>query len=189
VRVNNGPEYGAYYHKFFLRDHPHLAAQMFCKNARTMFAMASDVTEKKTDAVALQTKRAESTLTKESVDQMCSSLHQNGRISYGSGTPKIGDSAPSGRNMSCPYAMPLQSEKEILNNMVVNRLLQMRQQLCAPPMQKHISPDRQLQTTRLVELSMQQHLSEPYNELHYPVLPQRQHGDGQVQNINRASAA
>lgn len=41
IRVSNGPELGAYNHKFFLRDHPHLAAQMFCKNARTMLAMAS----------------------------------------------------------------------------------------------------------------------------------------------------
>jgi hypothetical protein len=30
---------GAYYHEFFLRDKPHLAAQMFCKNARTLAAM------------------------------------------------------------------------------------------------------------------------------------------------------
>lgn len=41
VRVSSGPELGAYYHEFFLRDKPHLAAQMFCKNARTMLAMAS----------------------------------------------------------------------------------------------------------------------------------------------------
>ena len=43
VRVSSGPELGAYYHEFFLRDKPHLAAQMFCKNARTKIAMASDV--------------------------------------------------------------------------------------------------------------------------------------------------
>ncbi|KAL3898763.1 MAG: hypothetical protein SGARI_006603, partial [Bacillariaceae sp.] len=42
VRVSSGPEIGAYYHEFFLRDKPHLAAQMFCKNARTMIAMATD---------------------------------------------------------------------------------------------------------------------------------------------------
>jgi len=41
VRVSSGPELGAYYHEFFLRDKPHLAAQMFCKNARTKIAMAS----------------------------------------------------------------------------------------------------------------------------------------------------
>jgi len=41
VRVSSGPELGAYYHEFFLRDRPHLAAQMFCKNARTKIAMAS----------------------------------------------------------------------------------------------------------------------------------------------------
>lgn len=41
VRVSSGPEIGSYYHEFFLRDKPHLAAQMFCKNARTMLAMAS----------------------------------------------------------------------------------------------------------------------------------------------------
>lgn len=38
-RVSSGPEIGAYYHEFFLRDKPHLAAQMWCKNARTMLAM------------------------------------------------------------------------------------------------------------------------------------------------------
>mmetsp|Transcript_26008 Transcript_26008/g.48478 ORF Transcript_26008/g.48478 Transcript_26008/m.48478 type:complete len:336 (+) Transcript_26008:99-1106(+) len=42
VRVSSGPELGAYYHEFFLRDKPHLAAQMFCKNARTKIAMATD---------------------------------------------------------------------------------------------------------------------------------------------------
>jgi hypothetical protein len=42
MRVSSGPELGAYYHEFFLRDKPHLAAQMFCKNARTKIAMASD---------------------------------------------------------------------------------------------------------------------------------------------------
>ena len=41
IRVSSGPDLGAYNHKFFLRDQPHLAAQMFCKNARTMLAMAS----------------------------------------------------------------------------------------------------------------------------------------------------
>lgn len=42
VRVSSGPEIGAYYHEFFLRDKPHLAAQMFCKNARTKLAMSND---------------------------------------------------------------------------------------------------------------------------------------------------
>lgn len=41
IRVSSGPEIGAYYHEFFLRDKPHLAAQMFCKNARAKLAMAS----------------------------------------------------------------------------------------------------------------------------------------------------
>jgi hypothetical protein len=39
-RVSSGPELGAYYHEFFRRDRSHLAAQMFCKNPRTMLAMA-----------------------------------------------------------------------------------------------------------------------------------------------------
>lgn len=42
ARVSSGPEMGAYYHEFFLRDKPHLAVQMFCKNARTMIALATD---------------------------------------------------------------------------------------------------------------------------------------------------
>jgi hypothetical protein len=41
VRVSSGPELGAYYHEFFFRDKPQLAAQMFCKNARTKIAMAT----------------------------------------------------------------------------------------------------------------------------------------------------
>jgi hypothetical protein len=45
TRVSSGPELGAYYHEFFLRDQPHLAAQMFCKNARTKIAMASSEPE------------------------------------------------------------------------------------------------------------------------------------------------
>ena len=40
VRVSSGPEQGSYYHEFFLRDKPHLVAQMFCKNARSKMAMA-----------------------------------------------------------------------------------------------------------------------------------------------------
>jgi hypothetical protein len=39
-RVTSGPELGAYYHEFFRRDRPQLAAQMFCKNPRTMLALA-----------------------------------------------------------------------------------------------------------------------------------------------------
>lgn len=46
VRVSSGPELGAYYHEFFLRDKPHLAAQMFCKNARTKIAMATSAENK-----------------------------------------------------------------------------------------------------------------------------------------------
>eukprot|EP00529_Nitzschia_sp_RCC80_P020538 CAMPEP_0113451466 /NCGR_PEP_ID=MMETSP0014_2-20120614/6352_1 /TAXON_ID=2857 /ORGANISM="Nitzschia sp." /LENGTH=409 /DNA_ID=CAMNT_0000342821 /DNA_START=435 /DNA_END=1664 /DNA_ORIENTATION=- /assembly_acc=CAM_ASM_000159 len=42
-RVSSGPELGAYYHEFFLREKPHLAAQMFCKSARTKLAMATDI--------------------------------------------------------------------------------------------------------------------------------------------------
>jgi hypothetical protein len=45
VRVSSGPELGAYYHEFFLRDKPHLAAQMFCKNARSKIAMATPITK------------------------------------------------------------------------------------------------------------------------------------------------
>jgi hypothetical protein len=41
IRVSSGPEIGSYYHEFFLRDKPQLAAQMFCKNARSKMAMAS----------------------------------------------------------------------------------------------------------------------------------------------------
>ena len=41
VRVSSGPEIGAYYHEFFVRDKPHLAAQMFCKNVRSKLAMAN----------------------------------------------------------------------------------------------------------------------------------------------------
>jgi hypothetical protein len=37
--VPSEPELGGYYHEFFLRDKPHLAAQMFCKNARSKLAM------------------------------------------------------------------------------------------------------------------------------------------------------
>jgi hypothetical protein len=43
VRVSSGPEIGSWYHEFFLRAKPHLAAQMFCKNARAKLAMANDL--------------------------------------------------------------------------------------------------------------------------------------------------
>lgn len=50
--MSSGPELGAYYHEFFLRDRPHLAAQMFCKNARSKIAMANDAVPKPTPPVA-----------------------------------------------------------------------------------------------------------------------------------------
>jgi hypothetical protein len=53
TRVSSGPELGAHYHEFFVRDQPHLAAQMFCKNARTKIAMASSEPE---PAAALQSR-------------------------------------------------------------------------------------------------------------------------------------
>lgn len=42
--MSSGPEIGALYHEFFLRDKPHLTAQMFCKNARSKLAMNDDST-------------------------------------------------------------------------------------------------------------------------------------------------
>jgi hypothetical protein len=48
--VSSGPELGAYYHEFFRRDRPHLAAQMFCKNPRTMLAMAESKVARGGDA-------------------------------------------------------------------------------------------------------------------------------------------
>jgi hypothetical protein len=45
IRVSSGPETGSYYHEFFLRDKPHLVAQMFCKNARSKMAMAEATPE------------------------------------------------------------------------------------------------------------------------------------------------
>lgn len=39
TRVTYGPNSGAFFHKFFQRDQPHLLAQMFCKNARNMWAL------------------------------------------------------------------------------------------------------------------------------------------------------
>ncbi len=59
TRVSSGPELGAYYHEFFLRDKPHLTTQMFCKNARTMLAMASS-TEAPTQATVASSSAAAS---------------------------------------------------------------------------------------------------------------------------------
>lgn len=66
VRVSSGSEIGAYYHEFFLRDKPHLAAQMFCKNARTKIAMASP---ELSPASALVNSRIEPPLAKQPVQQ------------------------------------------------------------------------------------------------------------------------
>lgn len=190
MRVANGPEYGAYFHKFFLRDQPHLAAQMFCKNARTMFAMASDVTEKKTDAVALlQVDFAEPILARSSIDQMSSALLQTGSIPYLGGMSKMRDSTPSAP-MSFPYAMLLQSEKERLSDMILDRALKMRQQFSALPMQSQTPQDRLLHVRRLMEVSMQHHhLFQQRKEMHHPLMHQGRNDDGRVPNIKRASAA
>ena len=54
MRVSSGPELGAYYHEFFLRDKPQLAAQMFCKNARTKIAMATPTPTNPSETSAAQ---------------------------------------------------------------------------------------------------------------------------------------
>jgi hypothetical protein len=188
MRVANGPAYGAYCHKFFLRDQPHLAAQMFCKNARAMFAMASDATKKKTEAVALlPTDFVAPILTRASLDQMTTSLLQKGSISYVNGIPKSGISA-SFAHMS--YAMRLQIEKEKWNGFLVDRDLELRRQLCAPTLHKQNPQDRMLHVRRLMEVSMQQQQQfQQQKELHHPLMHRQHHGDGRVPNIKRASAA
>ena len=180
MRVANGPEYGAYFHKFFIRDKPHLAAQMFCKNARTMFAMASDGVEKKTEAVVMKTDLASASFASSSVNQLAVGLLPVRSFSSLGRMPKIGVSTPS-LPMGLPYALLLQREKEKVNNLLVDRAIAIQQQ------QTH--QDRLLQVRRMMEASFQQNRLQQLEESHHPMMNQERNGDRLLPNINRASAA
>mmetsp|Transcript_35067 Transcript_35067/g.73034 ORF Transcript_35067/g.73034 Transcript_35067/m.73034 type:complete len:312 (-) Transcript_35067:1016-1951(-) len=69
VRVSSGPELGAYYHEYFLRDKPHLAAQMFCKNARSKLAMADEPQQPKQESPQQQQVQAPAAAQKQQQQQ------------------------------------------------------------------------------------------------------------------------
>jgi hypothetical protein len=78
--VAHGPDHGAFFHKFFRRDQPHLVAQMYCKNARSKLAMASDEAEKKAKSMArLKTNVVKPILPRAPI--MAPALPPNSRIS------------------------------------------------------------------------------------------------------------
>jgi hypothetical protein len=75
VRVSRGPEVGAYHHEYFLRDKPHLAVQMVCKNTRSMFAMALEEKKEQTNCHVKPTGPSSSSVSPTTADVSCCNSH------------------------------------------------------------------------------------------------------------------
>jgi hypothetical protein len=211
MRVANGPEHGAYFHKYFLRDKPQLAAQMFCKNARTMFAMASDVHEKKNDQEAIskmvqpnpsmahgvhsnppnqisrQTFQALQLRTPEAF-----SLDGFQKDNFLSAfVPMSAPIARTGRNEFLERQTSImRQEKEQLNRLLVERALRIqKQQLSVAVMQQQNQQDRLLNMRRMMEISMREHGVSQLQQMRHPSSYQQNSDGRRVPTNNRASAA
>ena len=201
MRVANGPEPGAYFHKYFLRDQPQLAAQMFCKNARTMLAMSSNASVAipnavKTHEVAAvipvkQTPSAASATEAASKFPLMTSGMWSMKTKPNNDLQldkcQFGTSFVS--NINSKGAIPdqqvllMQQEKEQLNRMLIERALRLQQRSNVVMQQ-----DRLLQMRRMIEMNMHQHrLQQQQKVVRQP------HGgsDGTTRLVmnNRASAA
>ena len=165
MRISSGPEVGAYYHEFFLRDKPHLAAQMFCKNARTKIAMAS-LDPRPT--VALPAQRFEPLAVQ----------HQQPRKNH----PAIDGAASSLRGQQLDPAMHCLLEQQLLlGRQHVNSQLQMLQD---PSM----SMLRAQSSNATVELEIQKKQLESLLQLQHLIALNRLKGQKRRNNF-RASAA
>jgi hypothetical protein len=206
-----GPDYGAFYHKFFLRDQPHLVAQIFCKNARTLSAM--DVAEKKAEfllkadsydprapiinSTMLQSQSSivgpMKTLPamQQMKDMQLDSFHalHNPLAAVLLRNSAISSQAEGPRigdsatsdPMSLQFEMLLQLEKVKLNSLLVERALKMHQE-------HNCRQDRIQQVRRMMVASLQQSQLQEQNEApHLLLIPGKQSGDRRVANIHRAS--
>ena len=164
MRVANGPEPGAYFHKYFLRDQPQLAAQMFCKNARTMLAMNSnssvampDVVKAPVGVANVPVKQTPQATESSSLPVTTSSLWSmkmkpiSPLQKYHFVTPS--SSALPPKSVTTDHQVLLmQQEKEQLNRMLIERALRLQQRSTVVMQQ-----DRLLQMRRMIEMNMHQH--------------------------------
>jgi hypothetical protein len=208
MRVANGPEHGAYFHKYFLRDKPHLAAQMFCKNARTMFAMASDVHEKKNDQEEASSKMVQpaqgvhsnpsNQISRQAFQALqlrtpeAFSLDGIQKINFPSAfVPMSAHVARTGRNEFLErQTLIMRQEKEQLNRLLVERALRIqKQQLSVAVMQQQNQQDRLLNMRRMMEISMREHGINQLQQMRHPSTYQQNSDGRRVPTNNRASAA
>jgi hypothetical protein len=200
MRVANGPEPGAYFHKFFLRDQPQLAAQMFCKNARTMLAMNSNISVATSDIgmakefapiVPILQQTSSLVSTKESPTQLplTTSSMWSMKMNPVSTLEQYRFAAPrplylNSKCASLDHQVALmQQEKELLNRMMIERVLRFQQHSNVVVQQGGL-----LQMRRMIEMDMNQHRLQQQQTL----VRQPQDGsDGTARLVmnNRASAA
>ena len=158
-RVSSGPELGAYYHEFFLRDKPHLTTQMFCKNDRTMLAMAS-VAESPAHAVAQPSSASASAapipvtpallaaLTKEP------SVHSgNNNNKLSNATPQFSTYAPGNLRLLELHLQQQEEANRILLQHAITLSQQQRQQQQEKMANQHA---RLIQMQQLMQLRQQQ---------------------------------
>ena len=143
MRVANGPEPGAYFHKYFLRDQPQLAAQMFCKNARTMLAMKSNVSIPLPHAEEVPVAKASAQFPALSIDAWSMKMNRNSAF-QGSFSKAAIDATATPQSVAMNnQALLMQQEKEQLR-------LQQRSSVM-------MQQDRLLQMRRMIEMNMHQH--------------------------------
>jgi hypothetical protein len=152
MRVANGPEPGAYFHKYFLRDQPQLAAQMFCKNARTMLAMKSNVSVPLPHAEEVPVAKASAQFPALSIDAWSMKMNRNSAF-QGSFSKAVIDATATPQSVAMNnQALLMQQEKEQLNRMLIDRALRLQQRSSVIMQQ-----DRLLQMRRMIEMNMHQH--------------------------------
>lgn len=165
--MSSGPELGAYYHEFFLRDKPHLAAQMFCKNARAKLAMANDSISQPRPAhvqqqvpqqqqeqrpVQMQTSPVSSQMDRMPTGLLLAHLQQQQNKTIDTGlksllTPQLSNVQLLERQMQVMH-------EEQKQRLLVERLLAQQQQ--QPSLQEQQHQARLMQMRQLMELRMQQ---------------------------------
>jgi HSF-type DNA-binding len=153
MRVTYGPANGAFFHKFFQRDQPHLVAQMYCKNARTLLAMASDVAETKHPAL-LPTDFAKPLVPHAYIDPPAPTMMPLPNKSSCLTVPPSLVSSATFDPINSPYEM---GQLETVKSLLVCHALKMRQA-------QKSRQDRFLQVRRAMVASLQQHRWQQENE-------------------------
>lgn len=169
LRVSSGPEIGAYHHELFRKDKPFLAATMFCKNARTMLAMAtsapnrSEPVESTQQVPAYENPDLSNTTNgpqlanedpiRNRIDLL---LEQNRLASLGAGTSGLGRLIPGPGGESTPSVRLLErqilllQQQEETNRLLLEHTMLMQQQrdLLLDEEQRKLAADESLLALR-----------------------------------------